>query len=236
MRLLIQWFAAAVTLAVVAGAASPSAVSIDTLEGAEKLDALIRRVVERQRSLDSLRADFVQHKSSELLLEDVESSGVFLFHAPDRVRWDYRAPESMVVVFAEDTVTTYHPDQARAERIKISKSQRRFVRVLAGTQPLDDLTSHFRVTLSDPGGAAPYRLTLRPMDRAVEKRLQSVTLEIDRTLFLPVTIEYREPDGDNTRYQFSNLELNPQLDDSRFRLDLGADVKLQTLDASAGVG
>ena len=34
-----------------------------------------------------------------------------------------------------------------------------------------------------------------------------------RTLFLPVTIEYREPDGDSTRYQFSNLELNPQLDD-----------------------
>jgi outer membrane lipoprotein carrier protein len=227
---------AAAAAVVVAGAASPASVPIDSLQGTEKLDALIQRVVERQRSLDSLRADFVQHKSSELLLEDVESSGVFLFHAPDTVRWDYRTPDPMVVVFADDTVTTFHPSQARAQRIKISKSQRRFVRVLAGTQPLDDLTSHFRVTLSDPGGAAPYRLTLRPVDRVVEKRLQSVTLEIDRTLFLPVIIEYREPDGDSTRYQFSNLELNPQLDDSRFRLDLGADVELQTLDASAGVG
>ena len=66
------------------------------------------------------------------------------------------------VLLAEDVVTTYHPAQARAERIKVSNKQRRFVRVLAGTQPLDDLTSHFSITLADPGGRSHYRLTLRP--------------------------------------------------------------------------
>jgi len=39
---------------------------------------------------------------------------------------------------SEDTVTTFHPEQLRAERLKVSKKQRRFVRVLAGTQPLDE--------------------------------------------------------------------------------------------------
>ncbi len=215
---------------------APKTVSIDDLEGSAKLDALIERVVERQRELRTLEAEFVQIKHSALLLEAVESTGVFLFRAPDLVRWDYRQPDSMVVLFTEDTVTTYHPEQARAERIKVSSKQRRFVRVLAGTQPLDDLTLNFSVTLADPGGRAHYRLTLRPVGNILSKKLRSVEIEVDRELFLPVVIEYNEADGDSTRYEFMNMVINPEIDDSRFNLELGADVKLETLDASAGGG
>ena len=213
---------------------APKTVSIDDLEGSAKLDALIERVVERQRALHTLEAEFVQIKQSALLLEAVESTGVFLFRAPDLVRWDYRQPDSMVVLFTEDTVTTYLPAQARAERIKVSNKQRRFVRVLAGTQPLDDLTSNFSVTLADPGGRAHYRLTLRPVGNILSKKLRSVEIEVDRELFLPVVIEYNEADGDSTRYEFMNMVIDPEIDDSRFNLELGADVKVETLDASAG--
>ena len=220
-------------LAVVAGPANDTAAPF---EGGAKLEALIDRVVERQRALRTLEAEFVQLKESALLLEAVESTGVFLFRAPDMVRWDYRQPDPMVVLFSEDVVTTYLPAQARAERIKVSAKQRRFVRVLAGTQPLDDLTSHFSITLADPGGRAHYRLTLRPVGKSVSKRLQSVEIEVDRELLLPVVIEYNEADGDSTRYEFTKMTINPEIDESRFRLELGADVKLETLDASAGVG
>lgn len=218
----------------VAVAGPPPSASIDTLEGSAKLDALMERVVEQQRALRSLRADFVQLKKSELLLEAVESSGEFRFQAPDKVRWDYRRPDPMVVVFNDDTVTTFLPQQARAERVKVSNKQQRFVRVLAGTQPLDDLTANFSVRLADPGGRAPYRLTLRPVSAMVKKRLRSVEIEIDRSLFLPVMVEYNETDGDTTRYEFKDLTLNPEIDASTFLLELGDDVELQTIDASAG--
>jgi outer membrane lipoprotein carrier protein len=223
-----------VSLAVASPA--PKTPAIDELEGGAKLEALIERVVERQRALRTLEAEFVQLKESALLLEAVESTGVFLFRAPDVVRWDYRQPDPMVVLFAEDMVTTYLPGQARAERIKVSKKQRRFVRVLAGTQPLDDLTSHFSITLADPGAQAHYRLTLRPVEKMISKKLRSVEIEVDRKLLLPVVIEYNEADGDSTRYEFTKMSINPEIDESRFRLELGADVKLETLDASAGVG
>ena len=229
---------ASVLVAVTIGVASPApkTVSIDDLEGGAKLDALIERVVERQRALRTLEAEFVQLKESSLLLEAVESTGVFLFRAPDLVRWDYRKPDAMVVLFAEDTVTTYHPTQARAEQIKVSNKQRRFVRVLAGTQPLDDLISHFSITLADPGGQAHYQLTLRPLGKILSNKLQTVEIEVDLELFLPVVIEYNEADGDSNRYEFKKMVINPEIDDSRFDLELGADVKLETLDASSGVG
>ena len=67
---------------------APKVVSIDDLEGGAKLDALIERVVERQRALRTLEAEFVQLKESSLLLEAVESTGVLHLRAPALVRWD----------------------------------------------------------------------------------------------------------------------------------------------------
>lgn len=221
---------------VAAAAQSPPGPSLDGLAGSAKLDALVGRVVASQQALRSMRADFVQVKRSALLLEDARSSGEFSYRAPDSVRWDYRGPDRMVVLIADGTVTTYYPAQARAEQLKISKKQRRFVRVLSGTQPLDDLTSDFTVTLVDGGGETPYLLKLQPVSALLKKRLSLVELKVDRRLFLPVAVEIREADGDSTRYEFDHLEINPDLDDSRFRLELGADVRVVAIDASAGVG
>ena len=70
---------------------------------------------------------------------------------------------------------------------------------MSGTQPLDDLTSNFSLTLADPGGNAHYRLSLQPVGAMLKKRLNSLEIEIDRELFLPVVITYNEADGDSTR-------------------------------------
>ncbi len=57
-------------------------------------------------------------------------------------------------------------------------------------------------------------------------------LDIDRELLLPVMVEYRGAEGDVTRYEFRDLQLDPAIEMSRFQLDLGADVEVETIDAS----
>jgi outer membrane lipoprotein-sorting protein len=211
-------------------------VSLDGLEGGEKLRALLAAVVAKQRVVRSLRADFTQVKKSALLLDPIESRGEFAFRAPDTVRWDYVAPEKMVVLLADNLLITFLPDRHRAEEVKLSGRHRRFVAVLAGTQPLDDLAQSFSITFADPGGAAPYRLTLVPTQSVIRRKLRSVLLEVDREQLLPVVVEYNEADGDSTRYEFRHLEVNPELEEGRFRLELGADVQVDKIDASAGLG
>lgn len=218
-----------VLLATTASAATSPV--LDDLRGGDKLRALVDSVVERQRSVEGLRADFVQLKSSDMLLEPVRSSGEFRYLAPDRVRWDYDAPEEMVVLYADNAVTTYHPEERLAERVKISRRHQRFVQALAGTQPLDELAAQFRMTLFDPGAPAAYRLQLQPTHRTLASRLEEVVLEIDRELLLPVAVEYREADGDRTRFEFNELEVDPALDPGGFELELGPDVEVETIDA-----
>ncbi len=206
--------------------------ALDGLRGGAKVDALVDLVVEHQRALISLDAGFVQDKISELLLEPVTSKGRFRFKAPDRVRWDYDSPDQMIVVFAGETLTTFRPDDEVAERITVPKKHRRFVRVLAGTQPLDELRAQFSMTLSDQGTPNALVLTLKPIHRTLKRKLAQVRLEIDRILLLPVVVEYHEADGDSTRYEFIDLKPNAEVPDEVFELELGADVRVNDIKVS----
>jgi outer membrane lipoprotein carrier protein len=216
--------------------AAAAEVDFDQLTGADKVNAIISRVVEKQRSVSSLQADFTQVKQSDLLLEDMRSRGRFSYLAPNHVRWDYHQPDGMVVAFSDDVVTTYYPDRKKAESIKISRRNRRFVRVMAGTQPLDDLADNFSITLSDTGAPTPYRLTLEPVKRVLRRKLRQVILEVDRELLLPITVEYHAADGDCTRYEFHNLVINPRLEPADFDLNLGEEVQIEIVDMSTGTG
>ncbi len=219
-----------------APAAGSSSASLDELHGSAKLDALVERVVERQRGLRSLRADFVQLKTSTMLLDTVRSTGEFCYLAPDQVRWDYAQPDPMIVLFDDDLVTTYHPSGQRAERVKVSSRDRRFVQALAGTLPLDDLMEYFSLTMSDVGAPQPYRFDLVPTAATLKKKLESLHIEIDRVLLLPVVVEFREADGDSTRYEFHQLQIDPDFAPDRFTLELGDGVFVETIDASNGLG
>ena len=203
--------------------------ALNGLRGGAKVNALIELVVERQRALRSLDAAFVQDKTSEMLLEPVTSKGRFRFKAPDRVRWDYDTPDEMIVVFSGDTLTTFRPSDGVAERITVPKKHRRFVKVLAGTQPLDELKAQFSMALSDQGAPSPFVLTLKPIHRTLKRKLDQVRLEIDRSLLLPVVVEYREADGDLTRYRFLDLKVNPDVDDEVFELSFGDDVRVEDI-------
>lgn len=229
----LGWLLVAVAAGV--GVARADSPDIAELSGGAKLDALIAEVSQRQKSLGSLRARFVQVKESELLAEPVEATGTLSFAAPDRVRWDYAAPQPMVIVVADGLLTTYHPELARAEVVKVSRGQRRLVGIIAGSQSLEDIRSRFRISLADRADE-PYHLTLEPATMAVKRRLDEIRIDIDRELLLPVTVEYLEADGDRTRYDFSAMELNPSVDEAVFRLELGDEVVVETVDASASGG
>jgi outer membrane lipoprotein-sorting protein len=221
----------AVLIPMTAHAEAPPTDPLDGLRGGAKVRALIDLVVERQRALTSMRSEFVQHKRSALLLEPAESRGEFLFLAPGQVRWNYTEPDGMVVVYANEVLTTYRPDEKSAQAVRVPAKHQRFVRVLAGTQPLDDLESQFAITMTDPGAPAPDHLKLTPTHRTLKARLEVVRLEVDRELLLPIAVEYVEADGDVTRYEFRDLEINVALDEASFALELGDDVRVETIDA-----
>jgi outer membrane lipoprotein-sorting protein len=90
------------------------------------------------------------------------------------------------------------------------------------------MTRYFWLTArfpSEPG--QPYRIELKPRFNRVAKRVKGMELWIDPDLFLPVYMKYTEPNGDYTEYRFEDLEVNPEIDSTRFTLELPADVEIE---------
>lgn len=201
------------------------------LAPAERLGALVERMRLEQESLETLQADFVQTKESSMLLETAEATGTFSYAAPDRVRWEYRTPDPISLVIAEDRMTTWYRDLDRAEEVDIGRQSQKVLEYLGAGSSLGTLLEYFDVELHRPQDAtAPLELALAPRFERVARRLAGMSLWIDPEIYLPVRLRYVEADGDVTDYRFSNIRLNGAIPDERFELDLPESVAVRRID------
>jgi outer membrane lipoprotein-sorting protein len=204
------------------------------LKGGEKLAAILARVSQAQLETQTLEAAFEQRRVSRLLAEPSVMSGRFYFRAPDLVRWEYTSPRAMTVLIHDGEAITYRPAEKRAERVEVGRVQRRVFRLMGAAEPLDALRQYFSFTLRDAGDGANFVLVLRPTMPQIKKRMEEVTVEIDRARFLPLGLSYSEPDGDTASYVFSEVKRNQPIAEERFALDLPPDVEVVTIKLRSG--
>jgi len=196
----------------------------------DRLKALLERTRREQEKLVTLQADFVQLKESAMLIEPEMATGMFSYAAPDRVRWEYASPNPISLLIEEGKMTTWLRDMDHVEEVQVGKQSQRILKYLGASSSLEELLEYFEVALSLPDDASrPYRLDLSPRYDRISKRLSKMNIWIDASRFLPTRLRYVEADGDVTDYQFSNLQINKDLPDSRFVLDLPADISVRTV-------
>lgn len=220
--------ATAVAPASAADKPDPDAADLSTVE---RLEALLERIKIEQGAMKTLEAQFVQKKESQLLLEPEEATGRISYRAPDQVLWEFTAPESTVVAIDGDSMLTWYRDLGTAERVEVGKQSSRVFDMLGATNSLATLQRYFDVTIAFPkDDTTPYRLELSPRFSRVAKRIQGMTLWLDRELYFPTRLVYVEPDGDKTEFVFSDVEVNGDVPASRFDIELPADVEMTNLD------
>jgi len=202
----------------------------------QRFEALLERVKYEQKRLTTLEADFVQEKASEFLAAPETAHGSLAFKSPDRVRWEYRDPNPISLVIAGDEMLTWYRDVGRAERVKVGRQSSQVFQYLNASGSLESLLRYFRATVTFAGGGEPYRIELVPRFARVARRLASMTLWIDRAVFLPVRVRYVEPNGDVTEYQLEQLRVNQPIPDARFVLELPPDVAVREIDLEGGRG
>ncbi|MGH9381064.1 MAG: LolA family protein [Thermoanaerobaculia bacterium] len=196
--------------------------------GVERLEQLLTRVRESQASVKTLRAAFVEHKESSLLLEPVEARGEFYFRAPGRVRWEYQSPEPMILVIRDGELTTWYQDLDQARRMSVGRQSQQMLRYLGMGSSVDELLGYFDVALRLPGETGEYyRLVLTPRYPRIAKRVAEVTVWIDAERYLPDRFRYVEPDGDSTEFWFQDLRINEPLAAGLFHLELPPGVQVE---------
>ena len=190
------------------------------------MEEVLTRVKRAQASVTTLEADFTQEKTLGLLAGPVSSSGTFSFRKPNQALWKYTSPEPMTMLISSGTMTTYYPEMKRAERVDVGRFQDRIFRFMGAVSSVEELSKSFSFRFVDRANE-PYRLELKPTTPGVSRRVKGITLWIDRNRYIVSGFEFREADGDTTRYRFTNIRLNPSIPPSRFTLALPPGTKVE---------
>src|SRR5437762_6519934 len=108
-----------VSLALLLGlglAAAPAAGADDALKG------VLARLQGRYETTRTLTADFRQTVESPTLASPLESHGTVAFEKPNRMRWDYAAPDRQLIVGDGEMLWIYQPDEKQAIKAPLGEA------------------------------------------------------------------------------------------------------------------
>jgi outer membrane lipoprotein-sorting protein len=208
-------------LAVAAGLADPGLNEPDT-----RLRSVLERFDEAQASIHRISANFREVKTLALLKEPVVQSGRFFHTKPDKFLWEYTNPEQKSLMLNGKTIIGYYPEQKRAEEIQ-TRFSKRIVKYMGLGSVLTDLTDEYEIALSEENRVKGTDLiVLTPKKRRIKKRLAEIRIWLDRELSQPRQMEYLESDGDKTLFTFSNIQINPEINLSKYEITFPDDVEV----------
>jgi outer membrane lipoprotein-sorting protein len=179
-----------------------------------------------QDKVRTLSADFVQVTTNPMFVEPVRAEGRFFMTKPDSIRWEYRTPEEMSFVIANDRYTGYFPARKKAEKKNVQRYSKKIFRYFGLGQSSADLLKAYDITLTEPeeGSDGTHLLVLEPKKRRARKRVERVRFWLDAKSYLPVKVEYRGKDGGTRVVEFTEVRVNPDLAANLFTVQIPSDV------------
>jgi outer membrane lipoprotein carrier protein len=180
-------------------------------------DAGLQRLRNFLTGVTTLRADFRQRvvDSRQQLVED--SAGRVLMQRPGRFRWDYQQPHARAIVADGQQLWLYEAD---LDQVIIRQLEAGIgdtpAALLTGRQ---DVLERFTISKSWQADGIQW-VALAP--KAADADFAAVRLGFEGPKL--VNLELDDRLGQQTRLDFSRVEINPRLDDASFRFDIPAGV------------
>ena len=176
----------------------------------------VTELIRLQKSIRTMKAEFIQEKHSELLKMPMVSRGTFYFSSPERVVWDY--DEGMRIVSDGTKLILYYKELAEADIMDIAN-----LPFVPEGFSIDRLRERYRIEVLQ-ATEGRYHLKLTPITQS------KLPLEIIITLderAIPLEIKLTERTGDYTVIRFAKAQLNIGLPEELFSMKLPPDVKIR---------
>ena len=197
--------------------AAPSAGDEVSVEACPNTSDTLARVQERYDSIQDLTAAFEQETQAVLLAQALAqgaetSRGTVVLSKPGRMRWDYREPETSLVLSDGETLWVYDPAAGQVTRMPMDGDYLAgaALQFLFGAGKLGE-TFAAETLGCEPGGV---EIGLVPLEAASFERL-SLTARSEDGLISETSIV--DLFGNRTTIRFSGIALNTSPDPELFR-------------------
>jgi len=165
-------------------------------------------------NISSIQADFIQEKHLKILRSPLLSRGVFVFQAPDSLRWQYVSPvQSLLLMHEGKTRQFIQHDNRLVEERSMGMDAMQVVsqeisRWLAGNFT-DNPTFQARLK---PGGL----IVLTPKNQGLAQLISQIVLKLADEPGLMESVTIYEGSDSFTKLTFTNVVLNKKIPEITF--------------------
>ena len=167
---------------------------------------------------ETIKSDFTQIKYLDVLEDEIESTGKFLFRAPNYLKWEYIEPYQYTILRKVDKMLIN--DEGTVKEYDIN-SNAAFSAI--NSMMVQLLTGNF----FDSGeydaeffeNAQYYKVALKPNTSQMGEFLDNIELYFSKKDLLVEYIRMNELSGDYTKIVFSQKIMNVAIPESKFTID-----------------
>ena len=192
------------------------------------LEKLLDQLEEQGATIESMAAALEQKKWTDILEEfDEGEFGRFLFlKGKEQVflRKEIEAPQLSSLVIADGEVVFFQPVIKQAQKFRLGKNKDKaeFLVLGFGTtrEALEEAYELKLLGEEKVGDTQAWVLEMVPRSDRVQAFFAKIVLWIDGRRWIPIQQKLVEPSGDYLLVRFSEVQLNPRLNPSDFKLRL----------------
>jgi outer membrane lipoprotein-sorting protein len=159
------------------------------------------------RNIRSVKAEFLQKRSLQILTKPLLSEGKFFFYIPDSLRWEYLSPLRSVMLQKGNNIQIYNLSDGiwKPEMAQAVESRRMVLAEISHWfQGRFDESKAFKHFYS-PG--PPERVTLASRE-GINKFINKIEIVFSVRPGVIDRVDIEEPGGSRTSIEFKNVEIN----------------------------
>ncbi len=197
------------------------------------LDEILEKVESANARLKTMDADIKYSRFISLLDSEEISLGYLQYKKPKKLNLNFFPPRNEVNIINGTDIWIYHLKEKQVEKYKISREvnspQGMDIFELGYEYTTDKVKENYNITLLNDistNEEALYHIELIPKE-TFSSEYDRILLWVREGLWLPVQYQMFESDGEiiNT-IELSDIQINPEISDKIFELDLPDDVEI----------
>ena len=199
----------------------------------DRQEEILKKVEKANTNLKTMEADIKYSRVISLLDSEEISNGKLRYKKPQKVNISFPPPRNEINIIDGSYVWICHLDEKQVEKYKINGdagvSQGMDIFELGYDYTAENIKKNYEVSLLDDISKEEgtlFHFELIPLDMS-ESQYSRILLWISESIWLPVQFQLYESDGEivNT-IELSNIQINTEMPDALFKLDLPGDVEI----------
>lgn len=181
----------------------------------EQRARLTEAVSKAHKQLRTLSANFTQEKTSALFSEKVVQKGIFCYQSPRQLRWEYKSPKPLTMLFEDQKVSLLTDKGAiNSPNKMLNELGKMIINTINGDNICDN--ANFDISFLKNSHDGNYIAVLKPINKRIKAIYSSIRVVLNGKDYLAEKVILTESNGDITILIFTNKKVNQTLPANSF--------------------